>query len=138
MVPRCLYYPNHTSSYNAELTSSQKARAYSTSPHPVNTLISGPRGTRKVTAHGTNTYSLGEPYYSELMLPKGYKAVIDWFQEVAEAGGEYKNQVAERIVEDDEEEGEEIDWNAVEKGGFELDEYEAEKSIEGGLKEEKI
>jgi len=72
------------------------------------------------------------------MLPKGYKAVIDWFQEVAEAGGEYKNQVAERIVEDDEEEGEEIDWNAVEKGGFELDEYEAEKSIEGGLKEEKI
>jgi hypothetical protein len=29
-------------------------------------------------------FSLGEPYYIESMLPKGYKVIIDWFQEVAE------------------------------------------------------
>jgi hypothetical protein len=36
-------------------------------------------------------YSLGEPYYSELMLPKGYKTVINWFQEVVIGGEEYEN-----------------------------------------------
>lgn len=34
-------------------------------------------------AHGCPVFSLGEPYYTESMLPKGYKTVIDWFQEVA-------------------------------------------------------
>lgn len=56
------------------------------------------------------------------MLPKGYKTVIDWFQEVARVGNGYKNEVAERIVEDDEEDGEVVDWDAVDKKGFEYDE----------------
>jgi hypothetical protein len=33
---------------------------------------------------------LGEPYYTEAMLPKGYMAIIDWFQEVA-ADDDYAN-----------------------------------------------
>lgn len=33
---------------------------------------------------------MGEPYYTEAMLPKGYQTIIDWFQEVA-ADTEYAN-----------------------------------------------
>jgi hypothetical protein len=33
---------------------------------------------------------LGEAYFTEAMLPNGYKTVIDWFQEVA-ADANYTN-----------------------------------------------
>jgi hypothetical protein len=41
-------------------------------------------------AYGCPVFSLGESYFTESMLPKGYKTVIDWFQEVA-AGTNYAN-----------------------------------------------
>jgi hypothetical protein len=46
---------------------------------------------------------LGELYYAETMLPKGYKTVIDWFQEVA-ADPYYANPILVRFDNDSEEE----------------------------------
>lgn len=45
--------------------------------------IGTPAGTRRKPGYGCNTYSLGVPYYSEMLLPVGYKTVIDYFLEVA-------------------------------------------------------
>jgi len=49
---------------------------------------------------------LGEPYYSESMLPKGYKTIIDWFQEVG-LDPEYANPTFQRYDDDDKDEDEE-------------------------------
>ena len=46
--------------------------------------MAGPEGTKLIPAHSCPVFSLGEPYYTEMMLPKGYRTVIDWFQEVAQ------------------------------------------------------
>lgn len=52
-------------------------------------FICGPEGvpgegTSRTPAHGCPCFSLNEPHLSELMLPKGYKTIIDWFNEVAD------------------------------------------------------
>lgn len=56
---------------------------YLVSSEPCDTFLAGPEGARDIVAHGCPVFSLGEPYYAETMLPKGYKTIIDWFEEVA-------------------------------------------------------
>ena len=75
-------------------------------------------------------YSLGEPYYSETMLPIGYKTVIDWFQEVASTP-DYMNPQLERIDIDAENEREQqLSWDGVDGAtGF----VEPEKGSENGV-----
>ena len=61
----------------------QRGRAYITSEEPCGSFLAGPEGHRRIEAYGCPAFSLGEPYYTETMLPKGYKTIVDWFQEVA-------------------------------------------------------
>lgn len=68
----------------------KRGRAYIVSDEPCGTFIVGPEGNRHVPAHGCPAFSLGEPYYAETMLPRGYKTVVDWFREVA-ADPKYAN-----------------------------------------------
>jgi len=68
-----------------------------------------------VPAHGCPTFSLGEPYYTETMLPNGYKTVLDWFQEVA-ADEKYENPEFTRIDDHKESDDEEVQQH----GGAEL------------------
>jgi hypothetical protein len=75
--------------------------------------MAGPEGRKLVPAHGCPAFSLGVPYYSETMLPKGYKTVLDWFQEVA-TEPEFRNPEYTRHDDDDESEDE------VPQGGIEF------------------
>jgi hypothetical protein len=59
---------------------------------------------------------LGEPYYSEAMLPTGYKIIIDWFQEVA-ADPDYANPLLVRHDDDEEDEN----YLEVKGEGIEMD-----------------
>lgn len=73
-------------------------------------------------------FSLGEPYYSELMLPKGYKEILRWFQEVA-ADEEYENPEFERVdsAEDGDDEEEELMSGGIDlehMGGVKLEELD--------------
>ncbi|KAF7939259.1 uncharacterized protein EAE97_007339 [Botrytis byssoidea] len=71
-----------------------RGRVYLNSPEPAGTYLAGPDGTRRIIALGSPVFSLSEPYYTECLLPKGYRTVIDFFQEVADwdsQGGEYVN-----------------------------------------------
>ncbi|CAG8957276.1 hypothetical protein HYFRA_00010699 [Hymenoscyphus fraxineus] len=68
----------------------ERGRAYFVSDEPCGQFLAGPQGTKRIPAHGCPCFSLNEPYYSELMLPKGYKTVINWFNEVS-ADAEYMN-----------------------------------------------
>ncbi|KAH8803078.1 Arb2 domain-containing protein [Xylogone sp. PMI_703] len=63
-----------------------RARAYLASEEPEGIFIAGPEGRprKMIPAHGCPCFSLGEPYYSEALLPKGFRTIIDWFQEVAQ------------------------------------------------------
>jgi hypothetical protein len=45
--------------------------------------LAGPLGSKYCDAYGCNTYTLGEEYHQELLLPVHYKKVVDWIQEVA-------------------------------------------------------
>lgn len=72
---------------------------YLISQEPCGTFIAGPEGNKATFAHGCPVFSLGEPYYTENMLPKGYKAVVDWFQEVA-SDADYANPFIARLDED--------------------------------------
>ncbi|KAJ8060768.1 hypothetical protein OCU04_011072 [Sclerotinia nivalis] len=77
-----------------------RGRVYLNSPEPEGTYLAGPHGTRHVTAFGSPVFSLGESYYTECLLPKGYHTVIDFFHEVADwdsQGGEYVNPTFVRI-----------------------------------------
>ena len=65
------------------------------SQEPCGTFLAGPEGSKTVDAYGCPAFSLGEPYYTEVMLPKGYKIVLDWFQEVA-SDPDYANPVFHR------------------------------------------
>lgn len=82
------------------------------SPHPTNTPIANFSGNVRANpddgttitsdSYGCPAHSLGERYYSEVMLPKGYKTILDWFQEVATAGKGYENPavvVVEEVIE---------------------------------------
>lgn len=80
-------------------------------------MIARPEGSKLIPAHGCPVFSLGEPYYTETMLPNGYKAVVDWFQEVAQDPA-YCNPVFERFEESDEDEEFDapgIDFNRIEE-----------------------
>ena len=85
----------------------QRGRAFLVSQEPCGTFIAGPEGRRLIPAHGCPVFSLGEPYYTETMLAKGYKTVIEWLQEVARDPG-YFNPVFARLESDSDEE-EEVD-----------------------------
>lgn len=72
------------------------------------------------------------------MLPKGYKIVVDWLEEVAEKDKEgpegYANEVMEVFEEDDsEDEGGPRTWNAGEAGaeGEKLDSGKPAWEVEG-------
>jgi len=86
-----------------------RSRAYRLSDEPEGTFLVGPEGNKRSFGHGSPVFSLGEPFYSECMLPKGYKSVLNWFQEVAELddtmdGGNgvgYRNPVFFRQDDDD-------------------------------------
>ena len=80
------------------------------SQEPCGTFLAGPEGRKTVDAHGCPVFSLGEPYYSEAMLPKGYKTVMDWLQEVA-SNLHYANPVFERY-DDGEDSDEEVEYDA--------------------------
>ncbi|KAF7935042.1 uncharacterized protein EAE98_003087 [Botrytis deweyae] len=71
-----------------------RGRVYLNSPEPAGTYLASPDGTRRIIAFGSPVFSLSEPYYTECLLPKGYRTVVDFFHEVAEwdsQGGEYVN-----------------------------------------------
>jgi len=86
-----------------------RGRAYLVSDEPCGTFLAGPVGYRHIGAYGCPVFSLGEPYYTETLLPRGYKTVVDWFQEVAE-DPEYANPEYERYDEDEEGASEVADW----------------------------
>lgn len=84
---------------------------YVISPEPAGTYLAGPEGRKHIPAYGCPVFSLSEPYYSETMLPKGYKTLVDWFQEVA-VDLDYANPKFERIdVGDKSDDEEEFAWN---------------------------
>jgi hypothetical protein len=87
------------------LTSLQRGRVYILSSEPEGTFLADDKGGKYVPAYGCPVFSLGEPYYAESMLPKGYKTILDWFQEVG-LDPEYANPTFERydVGESDEEE----------------------------------
>ncbi|KAG9242038.1 Arb2 domain-containing protein [Calycina marina] len=87
----------------------QRARVYLVSDEPEGGFVAGPEGNRLVDAYGAPVFSLGEPYYTECLLPKGYRTIITWFEEVANGGKTYINPIFVRN--DDNEAEEEVkDW----------------------------
>lgn len=97
----------------ADMYDNQRGRAFYVSDEPCGTFLAGAEGNRNVPAHGCPVFSLGEPYYAETMLPKGYKTIVDWFQEVA-ADPNYANPNLVRFDDDDTDEEEQA-------GGIEMD-----------------
>lgn len=81
------------------------------SPEPAGTYLVGPKGLNSkksfIPAQGCPCFSLGEPYYAECMLPKGYKTVLNWLQEVAKETIWYRNPEFVRFDGDDDEEEDE-------------------------------
>ena len=66
--------------------------------------------------YGCPAFSLGEPYYSEVMLPKGYKTVVAWFEEVAADPEGYANPTFMRF-DDGDDDSVDVEW---EEPGLEL------------------
>lgn len=97
----------------------QHGRAYVISTEPASVFIADYNGRKRTPAYGCAVFSLGEPYYAETMLPKGYKLVLDWLQEVASTP-RYKNPRFQRFdfggsSDEDDEDEDEVPWNAQEK-----------------------
>ncbi|CZT04850.1 uncharacterized protein RAG0_11155 [Rhynchosporium agropyri] len=94
----------------------KRGRAYVQSEEPLGTFLAGPEGAKKVHAYGAQVFSSGEPYYSECMLPKAGKPVVDWFREVAADPG-YENPELGRLDfgGEDDEAGPQT-WDAEEGG----------------------
>lgn len=86
--------PSHQFVLPNILTIHQRGRAYVVSDRDRDVAIAGPEGIGYHQAFGCPTYSLGEPHYTELLLTKGYRIIIDWFQEVS-ANPEYENEEVE-------------------------------------------
>ncbi|CZR69870.1 uncharacterized protein PAC_19770 [Phialocephala subalpina] len=84
-------------------------RAYIVSPEPATFLVADENGRKRIPAYGCPVFSLGEPYYAETMLIKGYKIVLDWFLEVA-ADPDYENPKFERLGDDSDDEEVEQTW----------------------------
>lgn len=111
----------------------KRGRVYLPSVKEAGDVICGPSGGKKVAAYGCNAFALGEEYYSECMLPRGYKVVVDWLSEVAGKdlqaakegkGGGYVNETLEIDEEsEDEDEGfaQSGDGGAVGKPAWESD-----------------
>jgi hypothetical protein len=80
----------------------QRGRVYATSDEPCGAFLAGADGSirRFIPDYGCPTFSLGEAYITEVMLPKGYMAVLDWFQEVA-ARDDYANPEFQRYDTDE-------------------------------------
>ncbi|PMD32288.1 hypothetical protein L207DRAFT_640108 [Hyaloscypha variabilis F] len=95
-----------------------RGRVYILSSEPAGTFLADHKGAKYVPAYGCPVFSLGEPYYAESMLPKGYRTIIDWFQEV-NLDPDYANPTFQRI--DFEEEDEE---EKPMEGGVELNRIE--------------
>lgn len=68
------------------------------SDKPCDTLLANHQGTTKITGRGCPTFSLGEPYFTDKMLPRRYETVLAWLQEVA-MDSEYENRIYEKVVE---------------------------------------
>ncbi|KUJ13645.1 uncharacterized protein LY89DRAFT_144664 [Mollisia scopiformis] len=101
-------------------------RGYLVSNEPGGVFLADYNGRKRIPAYGCPVFSLGEPYYAETLLPKGYKTVVDWFQEVA-SDRDYANPKFDRYDfggSDNEEEAGEDDaaWNTQEKLGTIKDE----------------
>lgn len=62
-------------------------------------FLAGPEGRQTIAAFGAPVFSLGVPYYTELLLPRSYRTIVDWFQEVAETP-DYENPVFQRMDDD--------------------------------------
>lgn len=93
----------------------QRGRAYTVSEEPAGIPLAGPEGRKYIQGYGCPVYGLGEPYYSELMLVRGYKDVLEWFQKV-HWDAEYEND--EIIIFDDgDDEGEVGAGTGGAKGG---------------------
>jgi len=97
----------------------ERGRVYVVSREPCGTFLAGSEGRKAIDAYGCPVFSLGEPYYSETMLPKGYKTVVDWFQNVA-SDLHYANPVLTRYDVGDSDGDEEydapgLDFNKVEE-----------------------
>lgn len=72
----------------------KRGRAYIVSTEPANIALAGVAGSRTVQAFGCPTYSIGEPYYPELMLVKGLQVILDQFEIVhsdLSKYGDYEN-----------------------------------------------
>lgn len=84
----------------------KRARAYVLSDAPAGIPVRGHQDTKRTPGFGATCYSLGEPYTNEVILPKGYKTVVDWLKEVSD-DGQYEND--EVLILNSEEDVEE-DW----------------------------
>lgn len=54
----------------------ERTRVYMVSDEPEGQYVTGPQGNRQIDAYGAPVFSLGEPYYTECLLPKGYKTIL--------------------------------------------------------------
>ncbi|THV45415.1 hypothetical protein BGAL_0492g00070 [Botrytis galanthina] len=116
-----------------------RGRVYLNSPEPAGTYLAGPDGTRRIIAFGSPVFSLSEPYYTECLLPKGYRTVIEFFQEVADwdsQGGEYVNPTFVRM-DDGEEDCEDMGFGD-EGFGDEERQDGVELKIESGEVEKRV
>ncbi|OHE99823.1 Arb2 domain-containing protein [Colletotrichum orchidophilum] len=72
----------------------RRTRAYITDDAPVLTPLAQPGGnpnTASFTEHGCTVYSSGEVYHVECILIAGRGPILDWIQEVALAGPDYRH-----------------------------------------------
>ncbi|KAK1493027.1 Arb2 domain-containing protein [Colletotrichum tamarilloi] len=72
----------------------RRARAYITDEAPALTPVAQPGGnpnTASFTQHGCTVYSSGEVYLVECMLVTSHVLMLDWVQEVALAGPDYRH-----------------------------------------------
>ncbi|KAK1656269.1 Arb2 domain-containing protein [Colletotrichum phormii] len=72
----------------------RRARAYITDEAPALTPVAQPGGnpnTASFTQHGCTVYSSGEVYLVECMLITSHVSMLDWVQEVALAGADYRH-----------------------------------------------
>ncbi|RKF64584.1 putative arb2 domain-containing protein [Erysiphe neolycopersici] len=77
------YSPNEITNEDFRKWLINRGRAYIISPEPCGFFLAGPDGSEEISPRGLPTFSLGEPFYNENILPVGFKAIIDWFEEVA-------------------------------------------------------
>ncbi|KAK1976109.1 Arb2 domain-containing protein [Colletotrichum cereale] len=72
----------------------RRARAYITDEAPALTPLARPGGnpnTASFTQHGCTVFGSGEEYYVERMLVTSRAPILDWIQEVALAGRDYRH-----------------------------------------------